>query len=33
MKLKIDYLDNIIEIIDGQITVIEIENKSYFIGL
>jgi len=30
MKLKIDYLDNIIEIIDGQITVIEIENKSYF---
>ena len=30
MKIKFDFLDNIIEFIDGYINVIEIENKKYF---
>lgn len=30
MKIKFDFLDNIIEFIDGYINVLEIENKKYF---
>lgn len=30
MKIKFDFLDNIIEFIDGYINVIETENKKYF---
>lgn len=30
MKIKLDFLDNTIEFIDGYINVIEIENKKYF---